>query len=82
LIIAILLQELVQSGPIRAGVLEFQLEAESGKELGEFSEAQLAATSVFEGVERSPADAGLVREPGLAKLQLLAMLGYLSSYGD
>jgi hypothetical protein len=82
LIIAILLLEFVQSGPVRAGALEFQLKADSGKELGKFGEAQLADTSVFEGVERSPTDASLACELGLAQLELLAMLGYLGPYRD
>jgi len=76
------LLEFVQSGPVRARSLELQLKAERGKQLAEFSEAQFAGTSVFEGVERSPTDAGLARERGLAKLELLAMLGYLAPYGD
>jgi hypothetical protein len=82
LIIAILLLEFVQSRPVRARGLELQFKAERGKQLAEFSEAQLAGTSVFESIERSPTDAGLTRERGLGKLELLAMLGYLSPYGD
>jgi hypothetical protein len=62
--------------------LELQFKAERRKQLAEFSEAQLAGTSVFEGIERSPTYSGLGRERGLAKLELLAMLGYLGAYGD
>jgi hypothetical protein len=82
LIIAILLLEFVQCGPVRTRGLQLQLKAESGKELGEFCEAQLSGTSVFERVERSPTYASLARERGLAQLELLAMLGYLGPYGD
>jgi hypothetical protein len=82
LIIAILLQEFVQSGPVRARGLKVQLKAEHGKQLGEFREAQLSGTSVFERFERSPADAGLASERDLAKLELLAALGDLGAYGD
>jgi len=82
LIITILLQEFVQSGPVRARGLQLQLKAERGKQLDEFSEAQLAGASVFEGIERSPTYAGFARERGLAKLELLAMLGYLDPYRD
>jgi len=76
------LLEFVQSGPVRIRGLELQFKAERGKELGDFCEAQLSGTSVFERVERSPTDAGVARERGLGKLELLAMLGYLSPYGD
>jgi hypothetical protein len=82
LIIAILLQEFVQGGPVRARVLEFQLKTESGKQLGELCEAQLSGTSVFERIESSPTDAGLARERGLAQLELLAALGDMGAYGD
>jgi hypothetical protein len=82
LIIAILLLEFVQCGPVRARGLQLQLKTERGKELGEFCKAQLSGTSVFEGIERSPTYAGVARERGLAKLELLAMLGYLDPYGD
>jgi hypothetical protein len=82
LIIAILLLEFVQCGPVRARGLQFQFKAERGKQLGEFCKAQLAGTSVFESIERSPTYAGLARERGLAELELLAMLGYLGPYGD
>jgi hypothetical protein len=82
LIIVILLQEFVQSGAVRSRGLELQFKAERGKQLDEFSEAQLAGTSVFESIERSPTYSGLARERGLAKLELLAMLGYLGAYGD
>jgi hypothetical protein len=82
LIIAILLLEFVQSGPVRIRSLQLQFKAERSKKLAEFSETQLAATSVFEGIERSPTDPGLARERGLAQLELLAMLGYLGPNGD
>jgi hypothetical protein len=82
LIIAILLLEFVQSGPIRTGVLKFQLKVDSGEEPGKFCESQLAGTSIFEGIECSPTDAGLARQLGLAELELLAMFGYLSPYRD
>jgi hypothetical protein len=82
LIIAILLLEFVQRGPVRPRGLQLQFKAERSKKLAEFSEAQLAGTSVFERVERGPTDASLARERGLAKLELLAMLGYLSPNGD
>jgi hypothetical protein len=67
---------------VRTRGLQLQFEAEHGKQLGEFCEAQLSGTSVFEGIERCPTDAGLARERGLAKLELLAMLGDLGTYGD
>jgi len=67
---------------MRAGGLQLQLKAERGKQLGELCEAHFSGTSVFEGIERSPTYAGLARERGLAKLELLAMLGYLGPYGD
>jgi hypothetical protein len=82
LIIAILLLEFVQSGPVRACRLQLQFEAEHGKQFREFCEAQLSGTSVLEGIERSPTDARLARERGLAKFELLAMLGYVAAYGD
>jgi hypothetical protein len=82
LVIAILLLEFVQSRPVRARGLELQFKAERGKQLDEFSEAQLAGTSVFESIERSPAYASLARELGLAKLLLLALLGHLGPYRD
>jgi len=82
LIIAILLQEFVQCGPVRSRGLQLQLKAERGKQLGEFCESQLSGTTVFEGIERSPTYAGLACELGLGKLKLLATLGYLSPYGD
>jgi hypothetical protein len=82
LIIAILLLEFIQSGPVRTRGLQLQLKAERGKEIGDFCEAQLSGTSVFERVERCPTYAGLARERGLAQLELLAVLGYLCPYGD
>jgi hypothetical protein len=82
LIVLILLLEFVQSRPVRTRGLELQLKAKRSKQLAEFSEAQLAGTSVFEGIERSPTDSGLARERGLAKLELLALLGYLGAYGE
>jgi hypothetical protein len=47
LIIAILLLEFVQCGPARTRGLQLQFKAERGKQLAEFSEAQLAGASVF-----------------------------------
>jgi hypothetical protein len=82
LIIAILLEEFVQGGPVRACCLQIQLEADCGKQLGEFCETQLSGTSIFEGIDRSPANPRLAREHGLAELELLALLGYSATYGD
>jgi hypothetical protein len=82
LIIAILFQEFVQSGPVRACGLQVQFKAERGKQLGEFCEADLSGTAVFERIERSPTDARLARKCGLAKLELFSILGNVGAYGD
>jgi hypothetical protein len=82
LIIAILLLEFVQSGPVRIRGLELQFKAERSKQLAEFCEAQLSGTSVFESIERSSTGAGVAGERSLAELELLAMLGYLGPYGE
>jgi hypothetical protein len=82
LIIAILLLEFVQCGPVRARGLQLQFKAERGKQLDKFRETQFAGTSVFEGIERSPTYASLAREGGLVKLELLAVLSYLDPDGD
>jgi hypothetical protein len=82
LIIAILLPEFVQSGPVRARGLEIHLKPERGKQLSEFSEAQLAGPSVLESIERRPTYASLTHQLGLAKLELLAMFGDLGPKRD
>ncbi len=69
-------------GRCELAACSFQLEAERGKQFGEFCEAQLSGASVFERIERSPTDARLARERGLAKLELLTVLGDTETYGD
>jgi len=79
LIIAILFEEFVQSGPVRARGLQVQLKAERGKQFGDFCEAQLSGTSVFERIESGTADSSFAGKRGLAKPKPPAALGDLAA---
>src|SRR2546430_4121425 len=70
----------VQGGAARVGRLDLQLKPESGKQFGEFREAQFASASVFKCLKRGAADARFMRECSLAKLEFLSALGDLLPY--
>ncbi|MFZ1032018.1 MAG: hypothetical protein WAN72_08495 [Candidatus Acidiferrales bacterium] len=80
MIIAILFEEFVQGGAVRAGRLQRQLKSKSGQQLGELRKAQFSGASVFKRIKRGAADARLTRERGLAELEFPAALGDLLPY--
>ncbi|HLG95509.1 MAG TPA: hypothetical protein VKX49_04265 [Bryobacteraceae bacterium] len=81
MIITILFEEFIKSGPVRARDPKFQFKAEHGQDFGEFCEAQFPGASVFKRIERSPADAGLLCQRALAKFEVLAARGHLIANG-
>jgi hypothetical protein len=76
------LHQFVEGGALRARSLEFQLKPKRAKQLGDFGKAQFPGASVFQRVERSPADAGLARKRSLAEFERFAPLGDLAADGD
>jgi hypothetical protein len=77
LIIAVLLQEFVQGGAVRACRLQLQLKSNRREEFGKFGEAQLPGATVLKGVQGRAADARPPGENCLAKLEQLPALGNL-----